>query len=215
MSYNSRFVQLAVTGIVVLALGACTTLSVTTDSNPNVSVASCHTYTWAQEHIANLNEASAFGNPLNADRLRVAIESNLAARGIAKAADRTPPDCVVGYSIGSRLVADYYAGWGVGFGYGWHRGWGYGGWGRAERRRYDGPGRSGQDRSGGGRDLHEIPGGRARGRTGKVLSHCFCQMGACKMPALLSLWEHGNSDQHPRCSRECSRRTSRPCGVAG
>ena len=125
MSYNSRFVQLAVTGIVVLALGACTTLSVTTDSNPNVSVASCHTYTWAQEHIANLNEASAFGNPLNADRLRVAIESNLAARGIAKAADRTPPDCVVGYSIGSRLVADYYAGWGVGFGYGWNRGWGY------------------------------------------------------------------------------------------
>jgi hypothetical protein len=137
MSYNSRFVQLAVTGIVVLALGACTTLSVTTDSNPNVSVASCHTYTWAQEHIANLNEASAFGNPLNADRLRVAIESNLAARGIAKAADRTPPDCVVGYSIGSRLVADYYAGWGVGFGYGWHRGWGYGGWGYDDFYPYD------------------------------------------------------------------------------
>jgi hypothetical protein len=130
MFSTGRFVQLTVAAVATMALGACTGLRVTTDSNPNASVASCHTYAWAQEHIANLNEQSAFGNPLNADRLRVAIESNLAARGIQKAADRSPADCIVGYSIGSRLVADYDGGWGVGVGYyGWRRGWGYGGWG--------------------------------------------------------------------------------------
>ena len=34
------------------ALGACTSLPVTTDTNPNVSAASCHTYVFALEHYA-------------------------------------------------------------------------------------------------------------------------------------------------------------------
>lgn len=119
----------------VLSLGACTTLPVTTDINPNFSVANCHTYTFAREHVANADQPGAFGNPLNADRLRSAIEANMAAKGVSRAADGATADCVVGYAMGSRQVFnDYYAGWGVGFGYGWgRRGWGGGGWG------YDGP----------------------------------------------------------------------------
>jgi hypothetical protein len=118
-----------------LALGACTTLPVTTDVNPNFSVASCHTYTFAREHVANADQPAAFGNPLNADRLRSAIEANMAAKGVARVGDGAAADCVVGYAMGSRQVFnDYYAGWGVGWGYGgWgRRGFG-GGWG------YDGP----------------------------------------------------------------------------
>jgi hypothetical protein len=118
-------------------LAACTTLKVTTDVNPNFSVSNCHTYTFATERSGGAD--AAFSNPLNGDRLRAAIESNLAARGVTKAADKASADCVIGYALGTRQVFnDYYAGWGpgwgVGYGYGWGRpGYGWGGWG------YDGP----------------------------------------------------------------------------
>jgi hypothetical protein len=119
-----------------VGLSACTTLRVTTDVNPNFSVSNCHTYSFATEHSGGTD--AAFANPLNADRLRAAIESNLAARGVTKAADQPSADCVVGYALGTRQVfSDYYAGWGAGWGvgYGWgRRGYGWGaGWG------YDGP----------------------------------------------------------------------------
>ncbi|HUX74647.1 MAG TPA: DUF4136 domain-containing protein [Steroidobacteraceae bacterium] len=110
-------------GAALAALAACSSMPVTTDVNPNASVAVCHTYAWAHEQYAARARAAG-GNPLNADRLRIAIQSNLAARGIRLADDAHSADCVVGYAIGSHIVADQYAGLGLGFGYGW------GGWGR-------------------------------------------------------------------------------------
>ena len=134
---------LKICGFVVgasLGLGACTTLRVTTDVNPGFSVANCHSYSFAQEHTVGAGQPGAWGNPLNADRLRTAIEGNMAARGVTRADDLGAADCVVGYAIGTRQVFnDYYGGWGPGWGvgwgvgYGWGRGRGYGGWG------YDGP----------------------------------------------------------------------------
>jgi hypothetical protein len=123
-------------GALGVGLAACSSLPVTTDSNPNMSVSSCHTYAFANEHIANSDHPAAYGNPLNAQRLREAVAVNLAAKGI-QPADQATAQCVVGYAIGSRQVFnDYYAGWG-GYGFG---GWGggrrggfYGGWG------WDGP----------------------------------------------------------------------------
>ncbi|MDP9082967.1 MAG: DUF4136 domain-containing protein [Pseudomonadota bacterium] len=117
-------------------LAACTALPVTTDVDPSMTVAMCHTYTFAREHVANVDQPSAFGNPLNAERLRRAIEANLASKGMHRA-DRGPADCVVGYAMGSRQVFnDFYGGFG--FNAGWGRGFGRhggldGGWG------YDGP----------------------------------------------------------------------------
>ena len=96
-------------------------------------MSNCHTYAFAQEHVANIDQPAAYGNPLNADRLRAAIEANLAARGIRRVADRAAADCVVGYAMGTRQVFnDYYAGWGAGLGLGlWlaRRLWSCGGWG--------------------------------------------------------------------------------------
>ena len=138
---NRHVVQTAVAGALGLALAACSTLRVTTDVNPNLSVTSCHTYAFAKEFVANANQPAAYGNPLNAERLRVAIEANLAARGIQRA-DRAAADCVVGYAMGTRQVFnDYYngfgPGWGFGGGYygrgGLYGGGFYGGWG------WDGP----------------------------------------------------------------------------
>jgi hypothetical protein len=116
-------------------LAACTTLRVTTDVNPSFSVSNCHSYSFATERSGGAD--AAFANPLNGDRLRAAVESNLAARGVPKV-DKASADCIVGYAMGTRQVFnDYYSGWGPGWGvgYGWGRrgyGWG-GGWG------YDGP----------------------------------------------------------------------------
>ena len=121
-------------GTVLMGLAACTGLAVRTDVNPNLSVGNCHTYTFAHEHVANGDQPAAYANPLNAERLRAAIASNLEAKGI-QPADHASAECVVGYAMGSRQVFnDYYAGFGGGWGYGWGRAGGfYGGWG------WDGP----------------------------------------------------------------------------
>ncbi len=128
---KTPIVQMLVAGGMLAALGACTTIPVTTDANPTVSVATCHTYAFADEHAANADHQAAFGNPLNAERLREAIQANLAAKGIQAAANRQSADCVVGYAMGTRQVFDdFYGGFGWGYG-GWGRhGWGWGGgWG--------------------------------------------------------------------------------------
>jgi hypothetical protein len=118
---NHRIFHAAAAGALGLGLAACTNLPVKTDANPNMSVSNCHTYAFAQEHVANADQPAAYGNPLNAERLRVANESNLAAKGIQRA-DRASADCVVGYALGTRQVFnDYYGGLGVGFGGGFGR----------------------------------------------------------------------------------------------
>jgi hypothetical protein len=132
---NRHVVYAAAAGAWAIFLSACTSLPVTTDVNPNLSVANCRTYTFAQEHVANIDQPAAYGNPLNAQRLRVAIAANLAAKGI-QPADKAVAECVVGYAMGTRQVFnDYYGSWGygVGYGYGWGRSGIYGGWG------WDGP----------------------------------------------------------------------------
>jgi hypothetical protein len=114
---------------------------VKTDYAKDMSVSVCHTYAFAMEHVANADQPAAYGNPLNAERLRVSIQSQMGAKGI-QLVDRAVADCVVGYAMGSRQVFDTYyggyygAGWGFGgfggFG-GGRRGFVGGGWG------YDGP----------------------------------------------------------------------------
>ena len=123
-------------GGALVALGACTSLPVRTDINPNMSAANCRNYAFADEHVANTDQPSAFGNPLNAERLRQAIESNMAAKGFQKTSDRKSADCVVGYAMGTRQVFDdYYGNFGVGWG--WGGGWGRRGWGGGVG--FDGP----------------------------------------------------------------------------
>jgi len=124
---------------VALGLSACDTVAVRTDSAHDMSVSVCHTYAFANEHVANAEEPAAYGNPLNAERLRVSIQSNMGARGI-QLVDRAQADCVVGYAMGSRQVFDtYYGGYyGAGWGFG-GRGFGRSGFGFGGGFGYDGP----------------------------------------------------------------------------
>jgi hypothetical protein len=139
MQFRSFVPASTVLGATLLGLGACTGLTVRTDVNPSMSVAACHSYAFADEHAANTDQQSAFGNPLNAARLRQAIQYNMAAKGLQEAGDRKSAECVVGYAMGTRQVFDdYYGGFGAGWGWGggW-RGGGWGGWGGGFG--YDGP----------------------------------------------------------------------------
>jgi len=124
-----------VVALSALGLSACNTVAVRTDYARDMSASVCHTYAFAMEHVANGDQPAAYANPLNAERLRVSIQSNMTARGI-QLVDRATADCVVGYAMGSRQVFDgYYGGYyGAGWGFGGRRGWGFrGGWA------YDGP----------------------------------------------------------------------------
>jgi len=131
----NRSLIAAVAGVLALGLSACNTVAVRTDYAKDMSASVCHTYAFAMEHVANADQPAAYANPLNAERLRVSIQSQMAARGI-QLVDRASADCVVGYAMGSRQVFDGYyggyygAGWGGGRfrrGFGWGAGWGYDG----------------------------------------------------------------------------------------
>src|SRR5271170_5587794 len=133
---NKTLTRCALAGAALTALAACNTVAVRADYARDMSASVCHTYAFAMEHVANADQPAAYANPLNAERLRVSIQSQMAARGIQQV-DRPAADCVVGYAMGSRQVFDgYYGGYaGAGWGFGgYRRGWGFaGGWG------YDGP----------------------------------------------------------------------------
>ena len=113
----NKSIAVIAAGACAAALSACTGLAVKTDMNPAYSVVNCHTYAFANEHVANADQPAAYANPLNADRLRAAIAANLAAKGI-QPVERNAAECVVGYAMGSRQVFnDYYAGFGAGWGW--------------------------------------------------------------------------------------------------
>jgi hypothetical protein len=131
----NRSLIAAAAAVFGLALSACSTVSVRTDYAKDMSASICRTYAFAMEHVANADQPAAYANPLNAERLRVSIQSNMAARGI-QLVDRASADCVVGYAMGSRQVFDGYyggyygagwGGWGFRPGFGWGAGWGYDG----------------------------------------------------------------------------------------
>jgi hypothetical protein len=136
----------AVACTVALGLSACNTVAVRTDYARDMSASSCHSYAFAYEHVVNGGggEQEAYGNPLNAERLRVSIQAQMAARGI-QLVDRAQADCVVGYAMGSRQVFDTYyggyygAGWGFGGGFGYGRGFGRGYYGFGGGYGFDGP----------------------------------------------------------------------------
>jgi hypothetical protein len=134
---NPRIVLVVVAGLST-GLSACNTVAVRTDSAKDMSASICHTYAFANEHVANADQPAAYGNPLNAERLRQSIQTHMSARGI-QLVDRAAADCVVGYAMGSRQVFDtYYGGYyGAGWGFGGRRG--FGGWGVGGGWGYDGP----------------------------------------------------------------------------
>ena len=116
-------------------LGGCATYHVRTDSDATlIGTVHCHTVAWAGEFKGTSPLRNSAANPLNESRLRDAIALNLRTAGITLADAADSADCLVGYGIGVKQVADeiypdgwYGGGWGWRGGFGW--GWGGGPWG--------------------------------------------------------------------------------------
>lgn len=95
-------------------LAGCATVQ--TDYDPRANVHSYQSY--RLEYVGN-TDAAAFNNPLNAKRLRDAVEANLASRGMHAVAEGQVPDCVIHISTGSRQVVDNSPSPRIGIGWGW------------------------------------------------------------------------------------------------
>ena len=119
---------------VALGLSACNTVAVRTDYAKDMSASVCHTYAFAMEHVANADQPAAYANPLNAERLRVSIQSQMAARGIQLGDNAASPNAGA-YGGDARNRGGYYGGYSRGYyggGYGGYygAGWGFGGYRR-------------------------------------------------------------------------------------
>src|SRR5271156_175198 len=135
----NKLVRSLIAGSALAAVAACApTVAVKTDYAHDMSLGVCHTYAFANEHVANMDQPAAWANPLNAERLRVSIQANMAAKGI-QLVDRAAADCVVGYAMGTRQVFEGYYGGYYGAGWGWGGGWRGAGWGGGLGWGYDGP----------------------------------------------------------------------------
>jgi hypothetical protein len=113
----------------------CTSLQVKSDTNTAlIHSVQCRTFGFAGSFRDNSPLRGTIANPVNENRLRLAITGHLQGLGMQSATEN--PDCLVGYGIGSRDVVEnaYPAGWAFGGGFGWRHGfvnaWGPGwGWG--------------------------------------------------------------------------------------
>ncbi len=103
ISNNSSFSRalIFIAAITLATLTGCTTVQ--TDSDPRANMRNYHSY--QLEYSGNTN-AIAFNNPLNAKRLRDAVEANLSSRGMHAVAEGETPDCIVSVSTGSRQVVE-------------------------------------------------------------------------------------------------------------
>ena len=110
-------------GVLVLALDACATLTVTSDVNRElIGRVHCGTFAWAGSFQGGSALRNTIANPINETRLRAAITAHLQATGIHPVDANA--DCLVGYGIGTRYVVwGGSPGWGWGWGGPWGPGW--------------------------------------------------------------------------------------------
>jgi hypothetical protein len=112
----AKLPRLLVAALIAILVTACATVQ--TDSDPRVNIHNYHSY--QLDYTGNTN-ATAFNNPLNAKRLREAIESNLASRGLHAAAEGDTADCIVSIATGSRQVVENEpTAPRIGIGWGWY-----------------------------------------------------------------------------------------------
>ena len=123
-----RIASASVAAAALLFTAGCA-IQARSDTDPRVSLAQCHTYSFGMP-VSDRSEP-AYANPLNDKRLRDAIAGQLQARGMQPAAGEGQGDCLVRYAIGSRIEVDPGTprfSWGWGFGFGGHRGFGSMAW---------------------------------------------------------------------------------------
>lgn len=125
--FSKRVMCLAGVLSAMLALGACTTPQVRSDTDARANIAGFRTYVWEQPEVeADTAGGPAFKNPINEQRLRDAVDAQMAAHGLQPAAEGVQPDAYVTVAVGTRRSdRDDRFPVRVGFGFGsWHPGFG-------------------------------------------------------------------------------------------
>ena len=137
MNVNRLKIRNILTALAALTLSACTTmLTRSVDTAGGVQLDGVVSYAWISDEPVLVGNAAAPAviNPLNARRIRKAIDFELARKGYRQV-PLADADLVVAASLGTRdrvQLRDYYNDLGYGY-YGFHRGFGrcgHGGFGR-------------------------------------------------------------------------------------
>lgn len=101
-----RVVCRAMLALIVMMLSACSSIQVRADADETVNIGNYHRYAWEPLLKEGAAGGPAFDNPLNEQRLREAIDQQLAARNILPASAEAKPECYVRLAIGSRHAID-------------------------------------------------------------------------------------------------------------
>ena len=107
--------------VLIAALGGCSTMTVTSDTDPSASFTGFRTYEWMTETPTKTGDPRIDGNSILASRIRSSVERQLAAKGYEKRSSGTP-DFLVGYhaslekKTSVEMLNDYYR---------YDRGWGW------------------------------------------------------------------------------------------
>ena len=109
---TTRHACLFLTVPVLWALGGCSGIKVWTEQDPTVSFEGLRTYAWASASQEIENDPHA-ENPILDRRIRLIVDTELAARGFEQLDDGAP-DFLIGYQVAIqekldvRYVDDYY-----------------------------------------------------------------------------------------------------------
>jgi len=101
-----RLVNCVIFALSLVMLSACSSIQVRADADETVNIANYHYYAWEPLVKEGAAGGPAFDNPLNEQRLREAIDQQLAARNIRLAEGENKPECYVRLAIGSRHAID-------------------------------------------------------------------------------------------------------------
>ena len=96
----------AMLALIVMTLSACSSIQVRADADATVNIGNYHHYAWEPLLKEGAAGGAAFDNPLNEQRLKEAIDQQLAARKILPTPAEAKPDCYVRLAIGSRQAID-------------------------------------------------------------------------------------------------------------
>jgi len=117
--------RLIAVALMAVVLGGCVA-PVRTDYLAQTNLARCHSFAWQPRNLPT--NAGPFQNPVNGERLRMAVTRELATLGWSQAPNGSVADCIVSAAIGVRqqVVDGPYSSLGMGYGrrgFGGHFGW--------------------------------------------------------------------------------------------
>lgn len=119
--------RVLVVGIAAL-LAACSTIKTVHDSDPSADFTRYRTWAWISDENLIAPKAGeapvSYVSPLDEQRIRRAVEADLAAKGYRKA-DRAEADLIVSFTVGTEEKTRVYSTPTAG---GYYDDYGYGGW---------------------------------------------------------------------------------------